>query len=166
MVDGTDVASHAKQRRNRWRIGQVLGIEQTLVVGGRCVDERIGIGQCGAQRLFDNHCGTGSEQPQGVRSVQLWGSGDHNDVGPGGQLVVGDSGGVHLCGTLSRTLGGARGNSYHRHLHEECSSTMRARDHSGAAQRNRGHRCCHGVTTCRREQRRLGRTIRRLRRRR
>ena len=163
MVDWPDVASHAQQLGNRWGIGQVLGVEQALVVGGCCIDERIGIGQCGAQRLFDDHCGTGSEQSQGVSSVQLRGSGDHNDVRPGGQLVVGDSGGVHLCGALSRTLGGARGNGDHRHLHEECSGTVRARDHSGAAQRNRGCRCCHKATTCRREQRRPGRTIRRLR---
>ena len=134
VIERTEFGNHAQHGGNRWRVGKVLGVEDALAMCPRRGDERVGIRKRGAQRLFDHDSDASAEHTQRVRGVQLWGSGDHDDVRAHRQLFVADRCRLHLRGSLVRSLGRSRRNGDDRHLQKPCCGTMRPRDHSSATE--------------------------------
>jgi hypothetical protein len=99
------------------RGGRGIGEQEVLGVGEHAArlddaDEPVGVLQGGAQRLLDHGRGARRHRPQGVGGVPGRRRGDDDDVGPGGEVLVGHDPSARLGGpSRSRRLGARR----HRH---------------------------------------------------
>ena len=107
---GVDVAERSEPAHERGRPqhdggeGQVLGVAGPVpggLVGGH---ELVGGPQRGGEGLLDDRRGAGGQRGERVGHVAGGGSGDHDDVGVAGQLVVPTGDRAELSGAFGRLL--------------------------------------------------------------